>query len=207
MPERRDPILLPTDDDVAYTIGREATRFGDMMLLARETGMRQEEIAGLEHSSVDIKAQAITFIGKRRKLRSIPLSPVAVELISRQPRFLKCQFVFWHMDEDAEGKPIASRYRNVSSNFGDYTERAATRAAKADVPYRRFRFHDLRHLFAVDYLRTGKGGIYDLQRILGHTTITTTEVYLDYLTPEQAQAARTGVAQKGAQKRRSGTDD
>ena len=207
VPERRDPILLPTDEDVAFTIGRQATRFGDLMLLARETGMRQEEIASLEHSAVDLKAQTITFIGKRRKLRSIPLSRAAVEIISRQPRFLKCPFVFWHMDEDLEGKPIAARYRNVSSNFGDYTERAAARAAKADVPYRRFRFHDLRHLFAVDYLRTGKGGIYDLQRILGHTTITTTEVYLDYLTPEQAQAARTGVAQKGAQKRRSGTDD
>lgn len=205
VPERRDPILLPTDDDIAFTLGREATRFGDMILLARETGMRQEEIAGLAHSSVDLKSQTITFIGKRRKLRSIPLSSVAVEIIGRQPRFLKCPFVFWHMDEDANGKPIACRYRNVSSNFGDYTERAAARAAKVDVPYRRFRFHDLRHLFAVDYLRTGKGGIYDLQRILGHTTITTTEVYLDYLTPEEAQAARTGVAQKGAQKRRSGT--
>jgi integrase/recombinase XerD len=207
VPERRDPILLPSETEVALTIGTRQTRFGDMILLARETGMRQEEIAGLEHGAVDVKAQTITFIGKRRKLRAIPLSKTAVEIIDRQPRFLKCPFVFWHMDEDAEGKPIAARYRNVSSNFGDYTERAAARAEKAGVPYRRFRFHDLRHLFAVDFLRSGKGGIYDLQRILGHTTITTTEVYLDYLTPEEAQAARTGVAQKAAQKRRSGTDD
>jgi integrase/recombinase XerD len=87
----------------------------------------------------------------------------------------------------------------------DYTKRAAGRAEKAGKPYRRFRFHDIRHLFAVDYLRSGKGGIYDLQRILGHTSIKTTEVYLDYLTPEQAKAAMVGVAQKAAHKRRSGT--
>lgn len=205
IPERRDPVMLPSEDDIAMTVGPSATRFGDMMLLARETGMREEEIAGLEHASLDLKAATITFIGKRRKLRSIPLSPAAVKIIGRQPRHLKCPFVFWHLDEDAEGKPVAVRYRNVASNFADYTKRAAKRAEKLGKPYRRFRFHDIRHLFAVDYLRAGKGGIYDLQRILGHTSIKTTEVYLDYLTPEQAKAALVGVAQKGAHKRRSGT--
>jgi len=203
LPERRDPIILPTEEAIALTVGPKASRFGDMMMLARETGMRQEEIAGLEHASIDIKARVITFVGKRRKLRAIPLSRKALTIVSRQPRHIKCPFVFWHMDEDAEGLPIATRFRNVASNFADYTIRAEKRAAKAGKPYRRFRFHDLRHLFAVDYLRTGKGGIYDLQRILGHTSIKTTEVYLDYLTPDQAKAALIGVAQKAAHKQRS----
>jgi integrase/recombinase XerD len=205
IPERRDPVMLPTEADIALTVGPSATRFGDMMLLARETGMREEEIAGLEHDAYDRQARTLTFVGKRNKLRSIPLSSAAIKIIERQPRHLKCSFVFWHLDEDDEGKPTAKRYSNVASNFADYTKRAAGRAEKAGKPYRRFRFHDIRHLFAVDYLRSGKGGIYDLQRILGHTSIKTTEVYLDYLTPEQAKAALVGVAQKAAHKRRSGT--
>lgn len=101
----------------------------------------------------------------------------------------------------------ARRFTNVASNFSDYTRRAAARAAKAGVEYRRFRFHDLRHLFAVEYLREGRGGIYDLQRELGHTSVKTTEIYLDYLLPEEATAVRAGVAQKGAHTLRSGTDE
>ena len=203
IPERRDPIILPTDADISYTLGKERTRFVDIIQFARETGMRQEEIASLEHNMIDEKAKVITFIGKRRKLRAIPLTRKALEILKRQPRYVSCNFVFWHMGEDEEGKPVAVRYANLASNFGAYTARAAKRAAKADRPYRRFRFHDLRHLFAVNYLRHRIGGIYDLQKVLGHTSIKTTEVYLDYLTPEEVRAAETGVAQKAAHVQRS----
>ena len=55
----------------------------------------------------------------------------------------------------------------------------------------RFKFHDLRHLFAVRYLRDG-GGIYALQGILGHTSVKTTEIYLAFLTPDQQHAAKLG---------------
>tara|TARA_B100000315_G_scaffold221151_1_gene224348 strand:- start:109 stop:456 length:348 start_codon:yes stop_codon:yes gene_type:complete len=39
------------------------------------------------------------------------------------------------------------------------------------------RFHDLRHTFASNFLMGG-GNIYDLQKILGHSTIQVTERYL-----------------------------
>lgn len=204
LPERRDPIILPTDNDISYTLGRERTRFGDIIMLALETGMRQEEIASLEHNMIDEKAKVITFIGKRRKLRAIPLTRKSLEILKRQPRFVSCNYVFWHMGQDDEGKPVAVRYTNLASNFGAYTARAEKRAAKAGRPYQRFRFHDLRHLFAVNYLRHRIGGIYDLQKVLGHTSIKTTEVYLAYLTPDEARAAETGVAQKVAHVQRSG---
>ncbi len=207
LPERRDPIALPTSDAITLTIGRRATRFGDMMLFARETGMREEEIAGLEHSGINAAGLTATFTGKRNRLRSVPLSKAALAIVQRQPRFLKCPYVFWHLGEDADGKPVGKRYTNVASNFADYTRRAAARAVKAGTEYKRFRFHDLRHLFAVEYLREGRGGIYDLQRILGHTSVKTTEIYLDFLTPDQVAAAMVGVAQKRAHKLRSGTAD
>jgi integrase/recombinase XerD len=191
--ERRDPIVLPTDADIKLTVGRQRTRFGDMMLFARETGMREEEIASLEHGMLDLVGRHATIVGKRNRMRTVTLSRRAVEIIKRQPRHLRCSFVFWHLEEDREGKPVAQRYRNVASNFGDYTERAAKRAKKAGIDYRRFNFHALRHLFAVEYLRSGRGGIYDLQRELGHSSVKTTEIYLAFLTPEQASAAISGA--------------
>lgn len=199
--ERRDPIVLPTDSDIKLTIGRQSTRFGDMMLFARETGMREEEIASLEHGMLDLVGRHATIVGKRNRMRTITLTRRAVEIVQRQPRHLRCPFVFWHLEEGKDGKPTARRYRNVASNFGDYTERAAARAKKAGVEYRRFNFHALRHLFAVEYLRSGRGGIYDLQRELGHSSVKTTEIYLAFLTPEQAAAAMSGSSarrRKGA---------
>ena len=52
-----------------------------------------------------------------------------------------------------------------------------------------FRFHDLRHRYAVDYLKAG-GSIYDLQQHLGHSSVKTTEIYLDYLSPAETRAAK-----------------
>lgn len=70
--------------------------------------------------------------------------------------------------------------------------------AKRKQPIIGFRFHDLRHRYAVDYLRDG-GNIYDLQKILGHSSIRTTELYLDYLTPDEQKFAKYGLAQNPAQ--------
>jgi site-specific recombinase XerD len=47
--------------------------------------------------------------------------------------------------------------------------------------------HTLRHSFAVNYLRAG-GNLYYLQRIMGHSSITTAERYLKSLGVEDLQA-------------------
>jgi integrase/recombinase XerD len=87
-----------------------------------------------------------------------------------------------------ELSPLGSRRSSGGSRGG---------RRRPTSPFRRFRFHDLRHRFAVDYLRDG-GNIYDLQKILGHASIKTTEIYLDYLTPDEQEAAKR-PAQKPAQ--------
>lgn len=62
--------------------------------------------------------------------------------------------------------------------------------AKAGRRFRRFQAHDLRHKFAVDYLRRpDSAGIYRLKELLGHRSIKTTEIYLDFLDPETRRLA------------------
>ena len=51
-----------------------------------------------------------------------------------------------------------------------------------------YRFHDLRHTFASHFMMNG-GNIYDLQKILGHTSLEMTQRYA-HLAPEHlVQAA------------------
>ncbi len=55
-----------------------------------------------------------------------------------------------------------------------------------------FRFHDLRHTFASHFMMNG-GNIYDLQKILGHTSLEMTQRYA-HLAPEQLVRASNVVS-------------
>ena len=192
--ERREPIALPIADEIEAVRARCPARFGDMIAFALATGMREEEIASLQHSRID-KARGVAMIykAKGRRARAVPLSPDALAVIAKQPQYLGSDFVFWH--------GAGARFHNIASNFGRARRKAAQNAAHEKRAFVGFRFHDLRHMFAVEYLRHG-GSIYALQQILGHSTIKTTEGYLDYLTPAEVEAARLGLAQNTAQEQR-----
>lgn len=193
--ERRQKIILPRPDSMDQVFAL-ASRFLDMAELARETGMREEEIAALEHDRVDKQRKvAILEDNKGDRVRQVVLSARALEIIGRQPRFLKSTFVFWRGD--------GQRFKNVAAQFYATVERVARKAARDGREFKRFRFHDLRHLFAVTFLRERRGTIYDLQQILGHASIKTTEGYLDHLTPDERRDAIHGVAQNAAQDDRS----
>lgn len=186
-----DPIPLPRPQAVAAVIAL-GTRFTDLAAFARLTGMREEEIAGLTHDQVDRARMAVTLTTtKGRRARQVPLSPQALAVIDRQPRHIKGKWVFWTGNGE--------RFIAVSSRFYAMVRRVARKAAQ---PFPVFRFHDLRHLFAVEYLRERRGSIYELQMILGHASIRTTELYLSHLTPEEQHAAKFGVAQFAAHDQR-----
>jgi integrase/recombinase XerD len=197
--ERRQPIVLPRIDSIGQVFA-DRSRFTDIAELSLETGMRQEEVAGLEHDRLDRKRKAATLEEtKGNAVRQVSLSAKAIEIIDRQPRHFKSKWVFWHGNGD--------RYESVDSSFYALVKRVARKAAQSGRDFRRFRFHDLRHLFAVNYLRERRGTIYALQQELGHKSIKTTEEYLRHLTPEEQLAAKYGVAQNATQSERFGGDN
>jgi len=197
--ERKAKIILPRDDSIALVLA-QGGRLLDMAELSKETGMRQEEIAGLEHDRLDRKRMTATLEDtKGNVVRVVPLSTYAFEIIDRQPRHIKAKWVFWRGNGE--------RFSNVDSDFYALGQRVARKAAQDGQEFRRFRFHDLRHYFAVNYLKERRGGLYDLQQVLGHQSVKTTEGYLDHLTPEEKWAAIHGVTQNPAQNERFGGEN
>jgi integrase/recombinase XerD len=188
MVERRVPITLPTEHEIAMVKAEAPSRFADAMDFAIETGMREEEIFGLTYKQ--IAGGFITITGKRGKRRVIVLSGKAEQIIARQVQDIKSPFVFRHSGN--------SRWSSPASRFGDIRRRTAKAAQKAAQEFVGFRFHDLRHLYAVNFLRKRKGTLYELQMILGHDSVTTTEIYLEHLTPADRLTAIHGVTQKVA---------
>ena len=183
--ERRDPIRLPSDAEVLKAAKDVPAMMGKIIMWAVQTGMRENEILTLEHHQIDLDRKTVTLTKTKTDSPRVipltgPLTEEAVGTLAGTARHIKSKLVFWHSD----GEP----YRNFASNF-------AQQRLSHDIP---FRFHDLRHKFGVEYLRRG-GNIYDLQQIMGHSSIKTTEGYLAYLTPEEAAAAKKTPAQNTAQ--------
>jgi integrase/recombinase XerD len=197
VPERREPICLPLPREIVAVVTECPRRFGDLVEFAHETMMRQEEVASLQRDHIDrSRMVAMVYRAKARRPRAVPLTPHALAILDRQPPFLGAPWAFWHLAKDVQGNPCAARFSNIASNFGRYRRKAAQKAARRGEAFTGFRFHDLRHDGAVRYLRDGRGSIYDLQQVLGHSTIKTTELYLDYLTPDERDAAAHNQAQE-----------
>jgi integrase len=167
--ERRDPVRYVQDDEVSRLVKACPPGLARMVRLLEQTGMREEEAASLEWSQVNLaRAEILLTKTKTNTPRVVPLSEAAVGTISGTPRSLSSPYVFWH--------GAGSRYRNVSS-------RLAAIKAKQEL---RFRIHDLRHKFAIDWLRQHRD-IYRLSKILGHSSVKTTEIYLAFIDEGSAQ--------------------
>ena len=189
--ERRDPIQPPSDEDVEEMISRCQPVFGRLVRFLAQTGMRQQEAAGLKWSQVDTERGELTiYKSKTDRPRVIKLSAEALGTLAGTPRHIESPYVFWHGD----GK----RFKNPASHFSKLCSGRGSGGKRRDLG---FRCHDLRHKFAIDWLRKG-GQIYALSRHLGHTSVKTTEIYLGYVSddvhgvPEQKpeQVQRSGIA-------------
>lgn len=187
--ERRDPIVLPSHADVRRVIERAPGLFATLIEAAWKTGARLDELVSAKRTQVNHARRQLTVIGKRNKQRVIDLDGWGYEDVFKPiPATLAAPWLFWH---DAGGP-----YRTASGRFRAIIKSVAKQAQKQEQPFRPFRFHDLRHLHAVDWLKSGRS-IYDLQKRLGHSSLLTTEIYLEYLTPQEQLLAKQAGTKTG----------
>jgi len=154
MPERRDPIMLPTNASIDAMLEELPPKVADICAFAIETGMRQDEIVQLDWNCIDL-GRGIATIHKTKgsKLRAVPLTSKAIAILKRQPKSPHSLIVFQRSD----GQTMDW----VSTQFGKTARRlskapaqksaqgSAQKSAQSRHTFVRFRFHDLRHLFAV----------------------------------------------------------
>ena len=187
--ERRDPIKLPTEADYSYMRARLSATMEALMVAGRATGARISELTTVNRTDLNAKAGTLTVIGKGNKRRTVEINAEAVRVLSSLPASIKTKRLFHFDGEDAD---------NASFIFSKATKASQKAAQKVKRDFTGFRFHDLRHWFAVEWLRAGRS-IYDLQQHLGHTSVSTTEIYLEFLTVEEIEKvkrpAETALAQ------------
>lgn len=149
-------------------------RVHTLALVLLDTGLRLEEGLGIPGSNVDLSNLLLTVKGKGNKERKVPIS---FELRKRLWIYLKDNpglFVFG----TRHGTRLSRR--NALRDFKNLCRKAGV------VPPPRA-IHALRHTFAVNYLRNG-GNLFYLARILGHSKVTTTQVYLNAVSTDDLSA-------------------
>jgi integrase/recombinase XerD len=185
--ERREPIALPRQEDIALVIERAPGMVKDLIRIAMATGAREEELLQARRNDVDHDHQQVTLTGKRGRRRTITLVPFdGYELLRALPAFVGSPFLFWHS--------AGANYKNFASQFAAIVNRTRAWAKEHQVDFQPFRFHDLRHWHAIHWLKSGRS-IYELQHRLGHTSVKTTEVYLraGYLTFAEQETVKVGT--------------
>jgi len=168
--------MLDAIEDIDTWFGK---RDRAVIMFLWDTGVRASELCGLEMRDLDLaRRKAVIRNGKGEKDRSISFGLRAKEYLTawlevRDKRGeTNCRNVFINQD----GKPL--KRRGLSSLL-------RRRAQKAGVegPCNP---HAFRHGFAMAFLDNG-GHINNLQRLMGHATLRSTEVYV-WSTDKRAHA-------------------
>jgi integrase/recombinase XerD len=192
--ERRDPIFLPSHEDIALVLDRAPVSLRFIAEAVLKTGAREEELVFATRDCFDGARHQLTLIGKGNKRRVIDLGPFGgIDFFRSLPSYIGkplCPWLFWH----GEGKGYS--IKSFAGVFYRHVKRVEAFAKKHDLRFRRFRFHDLRHRHAVDWLQSGRS-IYDLQKRLGHSSLQVTELYLQFLDENEQHTARLGAVDFG----------
>lgn len=160
---KKERYLTQTEAETLYeALGKsenQMLQFIVPMLIL--TGARKREVLDAKWEDFDLERQAWRIpISKSGKARHVPLSDGALTILKSVPRTPKCDWVFAN---PKTGLPYASFYCSWNT--------ARKQAGLADV-----RVHDLRHSFASFLVNAGRS-LYEVQKILGHTQIKTTQRY------------------------------
>ncbi|NSW58639.1 MAG: tyrosine-type recombinase/integrase [Armatimonadetes bacterium] len=171
---RKLPTYLPEDDcrRLIDAAGEQASAFLScrdraILVFMLFTGARRSEVLGLTWDAVDLEELTVRFVGaKGDKSRAVPLAEPAAEALREWAAVRpNCQhrYVFTTQWGARLGK------RGLCTTLD-----RALRAADIDTSVTP---HKLRHSFACMMLRNG-ADLNCLQRMLGHTRLDTTGVYL-----------------------------
>ena len=146
-------------------------RFKAMLELLYATGMRITELVSLNLSQVDLESGFIKVIGKGKKERIVPVGETARVALRKYlaARALK----FSGKTHDAQGLFLSKFGKKISRN--EFWRRLKIHAKKAGLS-QSISPHVLRHSFA-SHLLEGGADLRSVQELLGHSSLSTTQIY------------------------------
>ncbi len=146
------------------------------------TGLRVSELAKLNKEKIDFKTREFGIIGKGGRARVVFLSEKAAYWLKRyfdereddwKPAFIR--YAKSKIPDDPNGEDMRLSVRSVQRIVEKYRK-------KAKLPVE-ITPHGMRHTFATDLLSQG-AGLREVQEMLGHKNISTTQIYTHVTNPQ-----------------------
>ena len=148
------------------------------------TGLRVSELVSLNKTTINLESREFGVMGKGRKIRVVFLSERAAQWIEKylrerndhyHPVFIRHSGTKPTIDDPKAGEKLRLTVRSVQRIIGKY-------GRLAHLPYS-ITPHVMRHSFATDLISHG-AGLREVQEMLGHKNIATTQIYTHVTNPQ-----------------------
>jgi len=168
------------------TSAANGTRDRALIEFIYSTGARVSEVENLKNGDIDIEKNEAKVIGKGRKPRSVYLNSQAAYWLKEYEKYKTSQ-----RSAAASGSEalisMNKKYKNIMENavflnrFGKKLSARSMRSivikyVKLSQIDKKISPHGIRHTFATHLLQEG-AGIREIQELLGHADISTTQIY------------------------------
>ncbi len=188
----REPVFLEASDMERLLEMPTSTKQSELLQLRDRailelffsTGMRVSELANLKQDQISLERDEFHIRGKGDKLRVVFLSHQARHWLKKylEARQDECPFLFIRHDRASSDATNPEKAKPLTPRS---IERLVKRYSIAAGIPKNISPHSLRHTFATDLLMNG-ADIRSVQSMLGHASITTTQVYT-HITNQQLQ--------------------
>ncbi len=183
--ERRLPVILSREEVAQLIDGARTLKQRAMLMTLYGTGMRRAELVQLKVEDIDSSRMMVSIrMGKRRRDRLVPLDPRLLMTLREYARGRQLRTYLFPGQRRRDGieRPVSTKV--VWRACRESRERAGI--GKPLSP------HSLRHSYATHLLEDGTD-LYTIQRLLGHSDLRHTTVYL-HLSGRHLKAVRSPLA-------------
>ena len=190
--DRRLPKYLSLEDSkkllstTANEDNRNSERDYAIITLFLNCGMRLAELVGININDIDFSENKMTVIGKGNKERTIYLNKACVQAIKDYLNVRPKEGIKTDKFNSKKALFLSERKERISRRTVQYIVDKELTAAGLDT--KKYSTHKLRHTAATLMYQYGNVDIRALQEVLGHESISTTEIYT-HVANEQARNA------------------
>ncbi len=143
-----------------------------MFVLFLTCGLRLSELVGINIKNIDFKTRSLKIIGKGNKERIVFLNDICIDAIKA---YLEIRPMDMLKAEDKDALFISSKFKRITGRSVEMLAKKYFELAGIDTSV--YTPHKLRHTAATIMYRDGNVDIRTLQELLGHASLSTTQIY------------------------------
>ncbi|MBQ7900564.1 MAG: tyrosine recombinase XerC [Clostridia bacterium] len=185
--KKRMPRYLTLEESIRFLKaidGKFRERDLAMFVLFLNCGLRLSELVGINIRNIDFAKRTLRVIGKGNKERMVFLNDLCIDAINSYMAVRPNDIV---KPEHKDALFISSRGTRISNRMVELLAKKYFQAA--DLDYELFSPHKLRHTAATLMFKEGNVDIRTLQELLGHASLSTTQIYTHIRNEDLRQAA------------------